>query len=93
MPVTDRGATGTTSRVATSTTRVTLVASNASRKQVIIVNEALTPLYVKYGGTATTTSYAFQLAAQSTLIEDNYTGQIDAILGVGTSNAQITEVT
>lgn len=89
---TDRGATPSIARVATSTTVATLQASNTARKELIIVNEAATVLYVKFGATATTTDYTVQIAAGGTYIEDKYTGVVTAILGAGSSNAQVTEI-
>lgn len=87
-------ATGTVSRVGTSTTSATLLASNASRKGVIVVNESTSVLYVKYGVTASATSYTHKIDPDSTLeIKESYTGRIDGILSASTGNAEITELT
>lgn len=86
--------TGTISRTATSTTNATILASNASRKGAIIFNDAATVLFVKYGTTASATSWTHKLDPQSGVeIKESYTGRIDAILASSTGNAQVTELT
>jgi hypothetical protein len=82
----------TISRVATSTTSATLISSNSSRKKAVIVNDSTSILYVKYGTTASATSYTYKLQSDDTLEETNYTGRIDGILDTGTGNAQTTDI-
>lgn len=82
----------TIARVATSTTNATLLSSNSSRKKAVIVNDSNSILYVKYGTTATATSYTYKLQSDDTLEETNYTGRIDGILDTGTGNAQTTDI-
>ncbi len=89
---TDRGATGTVSSVATSTTVATLLASNTSRKEAIIFNDSAQMLYVKLGSAATSTDFSYRLAAGGTLVEDKYTGIITGILDSSTGVARATEV-
>jgi hypothetical protein len=90
---TDRGTTATTSQPATSTTVATLQASNAARKELVIVNNAGVVLYVKYGSTATTTDWTHAVAAGGTHICDKYTGIVTGILASGSaSTANVTEV-
>jgi hypothetical protein len=86
--------TATISRVATSGTSAQLLAANTSRTGVIIVNESTSVMYIKYGTTASATSYTYRVASNGTVeIGFGYTGRIDAILVSGSGNAQITEMT
>lgn len=87
------GDTGTSTSVAISATSVTLVASNADRKQVIIRNDTNKVMYIAHGSTATTSS-AIKLKKNSVYIEDKYTGIISGIWNSsGSGNAQIIEDT
>jgi hypothetical protein len=89
-------ATATLSNVATSTTSAQLLASNASRKGAIIYNDSLVVMYVKFGTTASATSFSYYLAAGATLELPSspvYTGRIDAILASSTGTARVTELT
>lgn len=94
-------ATPTLSNVAASATSVTLLSANTSRKQLILVNDSSSICYVKFGTTASTTSYTVQMpaiannqAAHLILNEDPiYTGRIDAIWASATGNMRITEIT
>ncbi len=88
----DKTATATLANVATSTSNATLLANNASRKVAIVVNDSTSVLYVKYGTTASSTSYTARLEPYETLIEENYTGKIDGILVSGSGNARTTEL-
>lgn len=90
--VTDRGSASTPARIATSTTSATLIASNSSRKEVVIVNDSSSTLYAKFGATATATDYTYMISPGQTIIEDKYTGRIDGILNAGTGSAQVSEV-
>ena len=85
--------------VATSTANVTLLAANPNRRAVVIFNDAAQNLFVKYGVTASSTSFTYRVSANGTLELPTITadgkpwvGQIDAILASGTGNARITEV-
>jgi hypothetical protein len=80
------------SRVSTSTTSATILSSNSSRKKAVVVNEAAANLYVKYGTTASATSYSYLLEPNDILEETVFTGRIDAILASGTGNAQVSEM-
>ena len=82
-------------QVAGSATSVTLLASNGSRKGAIFVNDSTAILYVKFGTTASTTSYTYKLAAGDTLeipTRPVYTGRIDGIWASATGAAAITEL-
>jgi hypothetical protein len=89
----------TLANVASSATNVTLLASNASRRGVIIQNESTAVLYVKFGATATTSSYTVAIPATVSGIggywempSPIYTGIIDGIWASANGNARITEL-
>lgn len=88
-PVVSNSATIT--RVATSTTAVTALASNASRKKAIIATETGST-YVAFGATATSTNYTYLLSANSTLEIPTWTGSISVIRSAGSGNIQVTEL-
>jgi hypothetical protein len=79
-----------------SASSVTVLASNASRKLAIFVNDADKIAYVKLGGTASTTSYSYKLQPNSTLelAQPVYTGVVDAIWETSPTGAmRVTELT
>lgn len=83
-------------QVPASVTNVTLLAANANRKGFIIVNDGNQSLYVKFGATATTTSYTVKLTSGQTYESPSgivYTGIIDGIWNVANGNAYVTELT
>lgn len=89
-----RPATPTLTNVSTSNSNATLLASNTSRRHAVIVNESSVVLYVKFGATASATSYTYALSA-SAILElpfPVYTGQIDGILASSTGTARVTEI-
>jgi hypothetical protein len=88
-----RSSTSTTTNVASSATNVTLLASNAARLGFGIFNDSVSDLYLKYGTTASTTSFTVIINANS-YYEDrwNHTGRIDGIWLSATGNARITEL-
>lgn len=79
--------------VAGSATNVTLKASNANRRGLVIYNDSTATLYVKYGATATSADYTYQLQAGESLREELYTGQVDGIWASATGAAKVTELT
>lgn len=85
----------TVTSVADAATNGTLLASNANRKGFAIYNDSPQPAYVKYGATASTTSFTFRLDPYSYYEyagHSIYTGQIDCIwAGDSTGSARITE--
>src|ERR1019366_9147686 len=90
--------TATSSNVASSATNVELLAANAARKGATIYNDSTQVLYVKLGTTASTSSYAVQLAAAGNLgsyyeIPFGYTGEIDGVWASANGNARIVELT
>jgi hypothetical protein len=85
----------TVTQVACSTSSATLLASSASRKGVIIFNDAAVALYVKFGATASSTSFTVKIAAggyweMAFTPHGIYYGIIDGILASSTGNAYVT---
>lgn len=81
--------------IADSATNVTLLAANQNRKLVTIFNDSTAVLYVKFGATASTTSYTVQIGVGQYFEAPApvYTGVIDGIWASdpGTGAARITE--
>ena len=91
---TPTSATATLSNVASSATSVTVLASNASRKGAMIANDGTKILYLKFGATASITSYTVRLDAQAQYeVPFGYTGIIDGIWSSANGNARVTELT
>jgi len=90
-----RPATATLSNVASSVTSVTILSSNANRKKFIIVNDGTSNLYLKFGATASTTSFTIKLERSGIYESDrlDYTGVIDGIWDVANGSARVTELT
>ncbi len=91
-----KSSTSALSNVSSSATSVTLLASNANRLNATIFNDSTQVLYVKFGATASTTSYTVQIAANGYYELPNgntYTGIIDGIWASANGNARITELT
>lgn len=87
----------TLSNVSASASSVTLLSSNASRVGGMIVNDsASATLLVKYGTTASATSYTYSLLPGATLeLPANpaiYTGRIDGIWTAAVGSARVTEL-
>lgn len=89
-------ATATLANVASSATSVTLLASNANRKNAVFFNDSTAVLYLKFGATASTSSYTVQIAANGYYelpVGKIYTGIIDGIWASANGNARVTELT
>ena len=86
----------TLANVASSATTVTVLAANAKRKSVIIMNDSTQILYLKFGATASTSSFTYKLAGGETLEIPGagviYTGIIDGIWASANGNARVTEL-
>lgn len=97
--VAQKAATATLSNVAASATSVTILSANTSRIGATIVNDSSALLYIKFGTTASTTSYTVVLAGASSApfsyyeVPAGYTGRIDGIWASATGNARVTEIT
>lgn len=89
-------ATATLSNVAASASSVTLLALNGSRKNAMFFNDSGAILYLKFGTTASLTSYTVQVGPNGYYELPNgavYTGRIDGIWGSATGNLRVTELT
>ena len=89
-------ATATTSTVADNAASVTLLSANSSRRGATILNDSSASLYVKFGTTASLTSYTVRVIRNSYFeVPYGYTGRIDGIWATdpGDGAARITELT
>lgn len=82
----------TLANVSGSASSVTLVASNTDRRKVIMYNDSTADCYVKYGTTASATSFTWLMAAGSHIEEDCYNGIITGIWTSATGSMRVTEV-
>lgn len=88
-----KATTATLANVSGSASSVTLLASNAARLKAIIANDSTAILYVKFGSSATSTSWTFKLQADESVPIDTYTGIITGIWASATGAARVTELT
>lgn len=89
------GKTPTLTNIASSATSVTLVSANPNRKGLIVVNDSNETLYLKYGATASSTSYTVKLLTGDTWEMTPhllYTGIIDGKWSAADGSAMITEL-
>jgi ornithine carbamoyltransferase len=87
-------AAATLANVSDTSSSTTLLASNAARLAAIIYNDSTVGLYVKYGATASATSFTYFLDAGESYREERYTGVIDGIWESDASGtARVTELT
>jgi hypothetical protein len=91
-------ATATLTNVTSSATSVQLVAANTARLGLVIYNDSTSLLYVKFGTTASTTSYTLEVPNDDwvTLPGDMgvvFTGRIDGIWASANGAARLTELT
>lgn len=92
--VVQKAATAAVTSPSTSTTSATLLAANVARKGATIYNDSAAVLYVKFGATASSTSFTVPLAANAYYeVPGGYTGIIDGILVSGTGAGRVTELT
>lgn len=90
-----RSGKATVTRVSGSATSVNLLPANTKRIGALFFNESTATLYLKFGATATVTSYTVQVGpGQYYEIPTNsmYTGAIDGIWGSAAGAVQITEL-
>jgi hypothetical protein len=87
------GASSTLANVSSSASSVTLCAANLGRLSFAIFNDSTQVLYVKYGSTASSTSYTVQLAAGGYFESPFpcYRGIITGIWASANGSARITE--
>lgn len=86
--------TGTLSNVAGSATSVTVLAANVLRKGAIVVNDSASICYLKFGSTASATSFTAKLQPDAYYeVPYGYTGILTGIWDIATGSARVTEVT
>lgn len=93
--VTQGGTTATLSNTSASATSVTLSSSATARRFWSVFNDSTATCYVKFGTTASTTSFTVRLDPYDfyQMPSNLYTGRVDAIWDSATGTARVTEVT
>lgn len=83
----------TTANVSGSASSVTCLASNTARRGATIFNDSTAQLYLKYGATASTSSFTVRVEGGGfyALSEADYNGVIDCIWSSATGAARVTE--
>lgn len=89
---TQRPTTATTANVASSATNVTLFAAAGDVNGRTVYNDSTAVLYLKFGATASATSYTVQIAAGGyyEFPQPTYAGQVDGIWASANGNARVT---
>ncbi len=87
-----RPTTATLADVASANTNTALFAAASATNARTIYNDSTAVLYVKFGATATTTSYTVQIAAGGyyEFPQPCYAGQVDGIWASANGNARLT---
>ena len=85
-------ATATTASVASSATNVTLWAAAGGTRGRAVFNDSTAVLYLKYGATASTSSFTVQIASNGyyEFPQPTYVGQVDGIWAAANGNARLT---
>ncbi len=93
VPVSESGANATVTQIIlTANTSTILLAANANRKGVVVFTTGQ-PVYIKFGATASATSFTYKVVANNTSTEfTGYTGRID-ILATSGQTVTVTEIT
>jgi hypothetical protein len=92
--VVQKAQTATLANVAGSATSVTLLAANNNRKGAQIYNDSTAVLYVKFGSTASTTSFTVLMVASAYYeVPAGYVGIITGVWASATGSARVTEET
>lgn len=87
-------ATATRSSVSGSTSAVTILASNTSRKGATVYNDSTALLYLGLGSSVTTTDFTVPMPPRDYYeVPSGYTGIITGIWAFATGNARVTELT
>lgn len=95
-PIKTRGGatTAALTNVASSASSVSILASNANRIGAVVCNDSTAILYLKFGATASATSYTVQMQPNDYFETPfGYTGAIDGIWSAANGNARVTELT
>jgi hypothetical protein len=79
--------------VASSATNVTVFAANGAARMRTVFNDSTAVLYLKFGATASSSSYTVQLAAGAyyEFPQPVYAGQVDGIWASANGSARTTE--
>lgn len=94
LSVFQKSQTATLTNVASSATNVTLLAANVTRIGAQIYNDSTQVCYVKFGVTASSTSFTVPLATNTYYeVPGGYQGQIDGIWVSSNGSARVTELT
>lgn len=92
--VIQKAPTATLSNVSSSATNVTILAANTGRIGAQFYNDSTTVLYLKFGTTASATSFTVPLAAATYYeLPGGYTGNIDGIWASANGTCRVTELT
>jgi hypothetical protein len=91
---TPQSSTATLTDVASSASSVQILASTAGRRMAIFFNDSTQILYLKFGTTASTSSYTAQIGPKGyyELPLPVYTGRIDGIWTSANGNLRVTEL-
>lgn len=83
--------TATLANVASSASNVTLFSASVANGRTVY-NDSTAVLYLKYGATASTSSYTVQIASQGyyEFPQPCYNGQVDGIWASANGNARLT---
>lgn len=84
--------TAVTANVASSATNVAVFAAASNTKARTVYNDSTAVLYLKFGATASASSYTVQIAAQGyyEFPQPVYAGQVDGIWASANGNARVT---
>lgn len=94
LPTRATGATTTTANVGANAANVTVLAANANRLRAWLYNDADKAVNVKFGATASATSFTKRLLPDEFFPIEGYTGILDAIWDAApTGNMRVTELT
>lgn len=96
VPVSDpKASISAVTSVAQNAASVTVLAANANRLGAMLFNNSTSLCYVKFGATASTTSFTVRMASQGYYeVPFNYTGRIDAVWAAAGGGAmRVTELT
>lgn len=89
----ERSTSATLANVASSATNVTCLASNAARRGAGFFNESTQPMHLKWGATASLTSYTVRVEGGGyyEMSAAGYSGIVDCIWSSANGNARVTE--
>lgn len=87
-----RPTTATLANVASSASNVTIFSASGTTSARTVYNDSTAVLYLKFGATASTTSYTVQLAAGAyyEFPQPVYAGQVDGIWAAANGAARVT---